>query len=127
MNNSRFSHNLSRVITLSLGLILLGQANAFDYFQPLPDKPLQPKNNPLSKEKAALGKRLFFDKALAKSNDFNTAQLACKIDDPGLVRDADQCTLDDGHVDSSDKSVAEIYNWKYVAEVGIKTAACSSS
>lgn len=71
MKNSRFSNNLARVFILSLSFILFGQAHAFDYFQALPDKPLQPANNPLTKEKAALGKRLFFDKALSKSNQFS--------------------------------------------------------
>lgn len=46
-------------------------AMAFDYFQVLPDKPLEPSNNPVTAEKAELGKRLFFDVALSKSNNFS--------------------------------------------------------
>jgi cytochrome c peroxidase len=38
---------------------------AFDYFQPLPEKPLIPKNNPLTDQKIALGKKLFYDKRLS--------------------------------------------------------------
>jgi len=51
--------------------LLSNNALAFDYFQPLPKKPLQPKNNPLTAEKAQLGKRLFFETALSKSSDFS--------------------------------------------------------
>ncbi len=41
---------------------------AFDYLQALPEKPLVPENNPLTDEKIALGKKLFFDKRLSNSN-----------------------------------------------------------
>jgi cytochrome c peroxidase len=49
-------------------LPLICHAAAFDYLQPLPDKPLVPENNPLSADKIALGKKLFFDKRLSASN-----------------------------------------------------------
>lgn len=52
-------------------LILCGFASlypatswAFDYLQPLPDTPLIPADNPLTKAKIALGKKLFFDPSL---------------------------------------------------------------
>jgi len=43
-------------------------AAAFDYLQPLPENPLVPDNNPLTKEKIALGKKLFFDRSLSSNN-----------------------------------------------------------
>ncbi|MEJ2143471.1 MAG: cytochrome c peroxidase [Gammaproteobacteria bacterium] len=58
-------------ITLAL-LISTGYAAAFDYFQPLPEQPLTPEQNPLTDEKIALGKKLFFDKRLSSNN-----QLSC--------------------------------------------------
>lgn len=77
-SRQRLNHRLSLIVYFSLvcGLTTLNpaaisQAMAFDYFQVLPDKPLQPKNNPVTREKAELGKRLFFENALSKSNDFN--------------------------------------------------------
>jgi cytochrome c peroxidase len=56
---------LATVIVL---LPLISQAAAFDYLQPLPDKPLIPENNPLTADKITLGKKLFFDKRLSSSN-----------------------------------------------------------
>lgn len=47
-------------------------AAAFDYFQPLPEQPLIPDDNPLTKDKVVLGKKLFFDKRLSKNS-----QLSC--------------------------------------------------
>lgn len=41
-------------------------AFGFDYFQPLPEQPMVPKDNPLSADKIALGKRLFYDRRLSK-------------------------------------------------------------
>ena len=45
---------------------------AFDYFQPLPDQPLIPDDNPLTEQKIALGKKLFFDTRLSSNG-----QLSC--------------------------------------------------
>jgi len=62
------------IIGIVFGLmnpLFSSSALAFDYFQTLPDKPLQPKNNPVTEQKAKLGKRLFFEVALSKSNDFS--------------------------------------------------------
>ena len=57
---------------LSLGAaILLGHthsAQAFDYFQPLPQQPMVPADNPLTDAKIALGKRLFYDNQLSKNH-----------------------------------------------------------
>jgi len=41
------------------------RAAAFDYFQALPEQALIPDDNPLTPEKIALGKKLFFDKNLS--------------------------------------------------------------
>lgn len=49
-------------------LSVSANAAAFDYLQALPEKPLIPKDNPLTSEKIALGKKLFFDKRLSNSN-----------------------------------------------------------
>jgi len=57
-------------VILALGLTT-SPAQAFDYFQTLPDKPLQPSNNPVTKAKAELGKRLFFDPSLSKSREYS--------------------------------------------------------
>jgi cytochrome c peroxidase len=62
----------NRLYTVSLGvafiliLTFLQPAQAFDYFQVLPEQPMVPKDNPLTKAKIALGKRLFYDSALSK-------------------------------------------------------------
>lgn len=42
--------------------------HAFDYFQPLPRQVPVPKDNPLTKAKIALGKKLFFDARLSRQN-----------------------------------------------------------
>ena len=75
----KFGNPLARALCLWVALcavsafnpLFIENAMAFDYFQALPEKPLQPKNNPLTPKKAALGKRLFFDVALSKSKDFS--------------------------------------------------------
>ena len=43
-------------------------AHAFDYFQPLPKQVPVPKDNPLTKAKIELGKKLFFDARLSRQN-----------------------------------------------------------
>lgn len=48
----------------SLFLIIPTQGLAFDYLQPLPELPLVPADNPLTKAKISLGKQLFFDTSL---------------------------------------------------------------
>lgn len=57
---------------LMLLMCCSAQGAAFDYFQPLPSQPLVPEDNPLTPQKIALGKRLFFDTRLS-AND----QLSC--------------------------------------------------
>ena len=59
---------LRSLATALLLLPLVCHSAAFDYLQPLPDKPLVPENNPLSEDKIALGKKLFYDKRLSASN-----------------------------------------------------------
>jgi len=76
------STTLLRTVFLSLSLLLSSAvflsyscqspAAAFDYFQPLPEQPLVPDDNPLTKNKIELGKKLFFDKRLSKNS-----QLSC--------------------------------------------------
>jgi len=46
-------------------MLLVSSAQAFEPFQPLPDKPPVPQDNPLSEIKIALGKNLFFDRRLS--------------------------------------------------------------
>ncbi|WP_455375408.1 cytochrome-c peroxidase [Kaarinaea lacus] len=57
---------VATTIILSLPTQVIGAA--FDYLQPLPANPLVPENNPLTDEKIALGKKLFYDKRLSASN-----------------------------------------------------------
>ena len=57
---------VTTTIILSLPIQVFGAA--FDYLQPLPANPLVPENNPLTDEKIALGKKLFYDKRLSASN-----------------------------------------------------------
>lgn len=59
---------LTGCLTCLLLLPVSSFAAAFDYLQALPEKPLIPKDNPLTSEKIALGKKLFFDKRLSNSN-----------------------------------------------------------
>jgi cytochrome c peroxidase len=66
--NPKIKMVLSIALTASLFSPLQLFAASFDYLQPLPDKPLVPENNPLTDEKIALGKKLFFDKRLSNSN-----------------------------------------------------------
>ncbi|MBI3775739.1 MAG: c-type cytochrome [Gammaproteobacteria bacterium] len=53
------------LITLACGPL---PSHAFDYFQPLPKQVPVPKDNPLSKAKIELGKKLFFDTRLSSGN-----------------------------------------------------------
>jgi len=50
---------------LALWCIVPATALAFDYLQVLPAEPLVPTHNPLTHQKIALGKQLFFDKRLS--------------------------------------------------------------
>jgi len=43
----------------------------FDYFQPLPDKPMVPKDNPMTDAKISLGKRLFYDRSLSQDGSLS--------------------------------------------------------
>lgn len=58
------------LLTLSVMVLVSSQIYGayFDYLQPLPEKPLIPKNNPLTDKKIALGKKLFFDKRLSSNS-----------------------------------------------------------
>ena len=53
------------------GLAQLHIAQGFDYFQPLPDQPMVPADNPLNDGKIALGKRLFYDTRISKNNTYS--------------------------------------------------------
>lgn len=53
---------------LGVVFVFIQPAQAFDYFQPLPEQPMVPADNPLSKTKIELGKRLFYDIRLSKNN-----------------------------------------------------------
>ncbi len=61
---------------------------AFDYLQPLPEKPIAPADNPLTQEKIDLGKSLFFDPRLSAKGDVSCNSchnLAAGGDDDGAV------------------------------------------
>lgn len=59
----------------TLMALMSGQlAHAFDYFQPLPEQPLVPADNPLSTAKIALGKQLFYDPKLSLKNTHSCNQ-----------------------------------------------------
>lgn len=66
--NIRFKSALAAIIA-GLTLIISAPSNAayFDYLQPLPEKPLIAKDNPMTDAKIALGKKLFFDKRLSSN------------------------------------------------------------
>ena len=64
----RLISSVSLLALLAFLTPLVSCAAAFEYLQPLPEKPLIPENNPLTPEKIALGKKLFFDKRLSSSN-----------------------------------------------------------
>jgi cytochrome c peroxidase len=60
-------------LALICSVVLFGygihaRAAAFDYFQALPEQPLIPDDNPLTRDKINLGKKLFFDKRLSANN-----------------------------------------------------------
>ncbi len=57
----------TRLLLLALFCMPL-PAQAFDYFQPLPKQVPVPKDNPLTKAKIELGKKLFFDARLSREN-----------------------------------------------------------
>ena len=60
--------NLKSTIFFSLLVLFPCTSWAFDYLQPLPESPLIPVNNPLTKAKIALGEKLFFDTQLLGLN-----------------------------------------------------------
>jgi cytochrome c peroxidase len=67
----RFTFTLRSLLCGAAGLMVLMSAplaHAFDYFQPLPEQPLVPADNPLNAAKIALGKRLFYDPRLSVKN-----------------------------------------------------------
>ncbi len=69
--------------------ILSLSATAFDYLQPLPEKPIAPADNPLTAEKALLGKSLFFDQRLSLHGDVSCNSchnLAAGGDDDGAAQ-----------------------------------------
>ena len=59
---------LNTTIFLYFLFFIPGTSLAFDYLQPLPDSPEIPVNNPLTKAKISLGKKLFFDPLLLGLN-----------------------------------------------------------
>jgi cytochrome c peroxidase len=66
-----------------------GHVMAFDVLQPLPNDPIIPSDNPLSKEKIALGKQLFFDRRLSKNGQVSCMSchnLAAGGDDDGAAK-----------------------------------------
>lgn len=65
---------LNRLFLITLACAPL-PGQAFDYFQPLPKQVPVPNNNPLSKAKIELGKKLFFDTRL--SRDHSTSCNTC--------------------------------------------------
>lgn len=69
----RFVHRLIPGLTLSVWLACPPLAFAFDYLQQLPESPPVPSDNPLSPQKIALGKKLFFDPKFLGTN----SKLSC--------------------------------------------------
>ena len=61
-------YSLVVVVVISYAFLSARGTFAFDYFQPLPDRPIAPADNPQSPEKILLGKKLFFDKSLSRSH-----------------------------------------------------------
>lgn len=69
LDNFRIKHLLITGCVASLTLAsICSHTAAFDYLQPLPEKPLIPQDNPLTDAKITLGKKLFFDKRLSQNN-----------------------------------------------------------
>ena len=77
----------TRLLILFLVLAAFSlSAQGYDYFQVLPDKPLAPKDNPVTSEKALLGKTMFFDTRLSFYGDVSCNSchnLAAGGDDDG--------------------------------------------
>jgi len=72
----------------SVCLVFTTSSSAFEYFQPLPEKPIIPNDNPQTKEKIALGKQLYFDPRLSLNADVSCNSchnLAAGGDDDGAV------------------------------------------
>lgn len=55
---------LTSAFTASLLILIYTPCLAFDYLQPLPEKPLVPDDNHMTDRKISLGKQLYFDKSL---------------------------------------------------------------
>ena len=65
MNENRHSYIYSffgALIVITAGIL---PAHAFDYFQPLPDSPPYPRDNPANAQRELLGRTLFFDNRLS--------------------------------------------------------------
>lgn len=59
------------LLTLAVIVSPVAQSAVFEYFQPLPQDPLVPDNNPLNSDKIELGKKLFFDKNLSGKGEIS--------------------------------------------------------
>jgi len=78
----------SLFIVLVSILVISQSVYAFEYLQPLPDKPIIPDSNPQTEDKITLGKKLYFDPRLSLKGDVscNTCHnLASGGDDDGAV------------------------------------------
>ncbi len=56
---------MSRMLLVCFSLLFITNVQAFEPFQPLPEQPPIPRNNPQSDAKVALGRQLFFDPRLS--------------------------------------------------------------
>ena len=68
INSISVVRNLAVVTVFIMSLTQAHLSYGFDYFQPLPEKPMEPIGNPLTDAKIALGKRLFYDRRLSQTN-----------------------------------------------------------
>ncbi|MFV2055076.1 MAG: cytochrome-c peroxidase [Thiohalomonadales bacterium] len=84
---------LSRIVVFFLiSVFTVTFSHAFEYLQPLPNKPLVPKDNPLSQAKILLGKWLFYQTGLSKNK-----KLSCNHCHNLLAAGSDGLPFSRGH------------------------------
>ena len=70
-NRYSFSRMYVFILPLMLATTPVLQAAVFEYYQPLPEKPLVPDNNPLNSAKIELGAKLYFNKNLSGNRELS--------------------------------------------------------
>jgi len=114
---------MNKILTIATALAALslsGPSIAFDILQPLPKEPIIPSDNPMSAEKAELGKQLFFDTRLSGDNTLSCNSchnLAAGGDDDGAATRIAGRNLH--------RSAPTVYNAAYMSRLDWDTRAAS--